>query len=162
MSLFAFINWLNNTPWSVALRGGDFLFPIIESFHILGLGISVGVIMWLDLRLLGVVMNHQSVTQLVEQLEKWAMAGFSVMFVSGLLLFYSEPLKCYTTLAFRIKVIMLIMACLNVLFFHSKVYPTVATWDRTDELPWQAKFVGFLSLFLWFGIIIAGRWTAYL
>ena len=161
MSLFEFINWLNNTQGSVAIREGTFLFPLIETVHVLGLGISVGVIMWLDLRLIGVAMRHQSVTQMVEQLEKWAMGGFIVMFVSGVLLFYSEPLKCYNTLAFRLKALMLILACLNVLFFHVKVYPSVAKWDLAEKLPWQAKMVGFLSLFLWFGIIIAGRWTAY-
>src|SRR6266446_7768616 len=161
MSLFAFMNWLNDTRGSVALREGAFFFPIIETFHVLGLGISVGVIMWLDLRLLGIAMRHQSITQMVDQLEKWAIRGFIVMFVSGLLLFYSEPLKCYNTLAFRLKVLMLIAAALNVWFFHSKVYPSVAEWDRAEALPWRAKMVGFLSLFLRFGIIIAGRWTAY-
>ena len=100
-------------------------------------------------------------SEVVSQLEPWAIRGFMVMFASGLLLFLAEPMKCYTTVAFRLKVVMLILSGLNVWFFHAKVYPKVAEWDNSPVLPWQAQIVGYSSIILWFGIIIAGRWTAY-
>ena len=130
MHLADFFQWLNNLPFSVALREDDWPFPIIETVHILGLGLSVGVIVWLDLRLIGVTMKRQ-------------------------------PMKCYTTLSFRLKAVMLVLTGVNVWYFHAKVYPTVASWDDAPVLPWQARMVGYLSIILWFGIIIAGRWTAY-
>ena len=157
--LLAFATWLNGSAWSVYLREGDWQFPVIETIHILGLGFSVGTVMWLDLRLLGLAMKKTPVTDVLEQLEPWAIGGFSVMFVSGFLLLLSEPLKCYTTLAFRLKAIMLILAGLNVLYFHRKVMFNIQDWDR--HMPWRAKMVGAFSLFLWLGIVIAGRWTAY-
>jgi hypothetical protein len=161
MHLASFFQWLNYLPFSVALREDDWPFPIIETLHILGLGLSVGVILWLDLRLIGVSLRRQTVTEVVTQLEPWAIRGFAVMFLSGSLLFLAEPLKCYTTIAFRCKAVMLILTGLNVWFFHAKVYPKVAEWDDAPIMPWQAKMVGYVSIFLWFGIIIAGRWTAY-
>ena len=161
MHLATIFQWLNDLPFSVALREDDWPFPIIETFHVLGLGLSVGVIVWIDLRLIGVTLRRRPVSEVVSQLEPWAIRGFMVMFASGLLLFLAEPMKCYTTVAFRFKVVMLILAGLNVWLFHAKVYPKVAKWDNSPVLPWQAQFVGYSSIILWFGIIIAGRWTAY-
>jgi len=154
-----FVRWLNDTPISVYLREGDWPFPIIETIHILGLGFSVGTVMWLDLRLLKLTMREVPVADVIDQLEPWAMGGFAVMLVSGSLLILSEPLKCYNTIAFRIKVVLLILAALNVLYFHKRVMHNVDEWDQ--NMPWRAKMVGALSLVLWLGVVIAGRWTAY-
>lgn len=157
-----FFQWLNDLPFSVALREGDWPFPIIETVHVLGLGMSVGVILWVDLRLVGLALRQRPMSQVVRQLEPWATLGFAIMFLSGSLLFLAEPMKCYTALAFRFKALMLILTGLNVFYFHAKVYPSVSEWEVVEDTPWQAKTVGWLSIFLWFGIIIAGRWTAYL
>jgi hypothetical protein len=162
MHLVDLFQWLNDSAVSTWLREEDWPFPIIETIHLLALGMSVGTIMWVDLRLLGFVTKRRPVSEIVGQLEPWAIPGFMVMFASGLLLFISEPMKCYTTLAFRLKAVMLVLTALNVWYFHAKVYPGVAQWDESTALPWQAKMVGLVSMVLWFGIIIAGRWTAYL
>lgn len=100
--------WLNGTSWGIFLRENDFAFPLIETVYILGLGVSVGLIMWVDLRLLGYVMRDKPVSSVISAIELWAIVGFGVMFASGALLLLSEPMKCYTTLAFRIKAILLL------------------------------------------------------
>ena len=156
-----FFQRLNDLPFSVALREDDWPFPIIETIHILALGLSVGVILWIDLRLIGFTLKHHPVSVIVGQLEPWAKWGFLAMFLSGSLLFLSEPMKCYTATAFRLKAIMLVLAGLNVWYFHARVYPRVGEWDNSPILPWQARMVGYVSIGMWFGIIIAGRWTAY-
>src|SRR5580704_18988709 len=109
MHLVEFVQWLNDRHFSVALRGDDWPFPIIETVHILGLGVSVGFVLWVDLRLLGVTMRRERVSEIVSQLEPWAIAGFIVMFISGFLLLLAEPMKCYSTLSFRLKVVVLIV-----------------------------------------------------
>jgi Family of unknown function (DUF6644) len=162
MHLVDLFQWLNASAVSVWLREGEWPFPIIETIHILGLGLSVGTIMWVDLRLMGLVTKQHRVSAIVGPLEPWAVAGFVVMFASGLLLFLAEPVKCFTTLSFQLKAIMLVLAGLNVWYFHAKVYPGVGDWDDAPGVPWRAKMVGAASMVLWFGIIIAGRWTAYL
>jgi hypothetical protein len=161
LSLFHLVQWLDNTPLSLAMRSNDYFFAIDETLHVLGVSMSVGLIMWVDLRLLGWLMPDKPVSAILEMLEPWAIVGFGLMFVSGVLLLLSEPMKCYTTTAFRIKVVMLILASLNVWYFHSRVYRHPVEWDNARVPPWTAKCVGLVSLSLWFGIIIAGRWTAY-
>ena len=159
--LLNLVTWLNFLPFSVWLRERDAPFPIIETVHILALGASFGTIMWVDLRLMNVLLRHKRVSDVVGQLEPYAIAGFTVMFISGALLFVAEPLKAYTTFAFRLKAIMLVLAGLNIWLFHRGIYRTVEQWDSRKVLPWQARFTGWSSMILWLGIIVAGRWTAY-
>ncbi|PYU19240.1 MAG: hypothetical protein DMG30_24860, partial [Acidobacteria bacterium] len=90
MHFINFVTWLNNSPWSVWLRENDYAFATIETFHILGLGLSVGTIMWVDLRLIGISMKRYRVEEMVRQLEQLALYGFLVMFISGFLLLCSE------------------------------------------------------------------------
>ena len=160
-SIAAFCEWLNNTAISVYLRQSDWPFPIIETIHILGLAVSVGVVFWIDLRLMGIIMRREPMSDVVGQLEPVAVRGFIIMFLSGILLFVSEPQYCYSATAFRVKLLLVGLAGLNVWFFHSRVYRYVTQWDESPTLPVRAKIVGFLSLVLWFGVIATGRWTAY-
>lgn len=157
--MFHFVQWLNGTPFSTYLRESDWSFPIIESFHILALGASVGTIMWLDLCLLGIALRKVPAANVVEGIEPWAIRGFSVMFVSGFLLLLAEPLKCYTNWTFRLKMLGVLLAGLNVLYFHKKIKPNMDNWDQ--GLPWRTRMVGGVSLGLWFTIIVLGRWFAY-
>jgi hypothetical protein len=160
-SPLSFVTWLNDTPWSIALRENDNPFPVIESVHVLALGVSVGTILWVDLRLMGVGFKRVRALDVIQQLEPWAIGGFIVMFASGLLLFFAEPLKAYTTLAFRIKMVLVALAGLNVWLFNNGIFRRIEQWDEATSVPWQAKMTGWLSLVLWLGIIVCGRWTAY-
>jgi hypothetical protein len=157
--LLRFLTWLDMLPWVYSYRESELTFAMIETTHILALGFSVGIIMWLDLRLLGLTLRKQRVADVIRQFEPWAIGGFIVMVISGALLFLEEPLKCYYSTAFRIKLVMLILAGLNVLYFNWKVLRNVHEWDQV--VPWKAKAVAWVSLVLWAGVIVAGRWTAY-
>jgi len=161
MSLLHFAQWLNETRGSIFLRENDWAFAIIETVHILGLGLSVGTIMWVDLRLMGVAMGGHRPADVLRQLEPWAIGGFSIMFLSGALLLTAEPLKCYTRVSFRLKVLMLILAGLNYLYFHVRIRRSLADYEADQLLPWRARMIGYLSLALWLGIIFCGRWMAY-
>ena len=158
----AFCQWLNDTAWSTYIREGDYPFPIIETFHVIGLALSVGIVMWLDLRFLNLVWKDEPIAAAVKELEPWAMGGFVIMFISGLLLFTAEPMKCFTTISFRIIFVLLILTGLNLLYFHKILRPRLPEYDRSPTPPWQLKTVGLISFVFWFGIIIAGRWTAYI
>lgn len=159
--LLSFARWLNETGISTWLRESDWPFPIIESVHILALGFSVGTIMWVDLRLMGVTMKKYPVADIVEQLEPWAIPGFIVMFISGMLLLLAEPAKSFSNTTFRLKAVAIILAGLNVWYFHKKVAKDMQKWEVETTTPWQAKMVGGLSAFLWLAIVILGRWYAY-
>jgi hypothetical protein len=161
MSLLTICQWLQDTYIGTGIRESLLVFPLIESTHVLGLAISVGSIIVVDLRLIGAVMRSERLTDVLEQLQPWTLTGFAVMFLSGALLFWCEAAKCYVSTAFRIKMLFLLGAGINALLFHTRIYRRVADWDADAHLPASARFAGWAGLILWTGVIAFGRWTAY-
>ena len=161
MPLGTLVHWINETAFSQYLRESETAFPLTEAIHLIGLGISVGTIVWIDLRLMGKVMRDVRISEVVSRLEPWAIGGFTVMMLSGLFLFLGKPDNYYGTTAFKLKMLLLPLAGLNVLFFHRRVFPNVKQWDEGVVPPWQGRMVGAVSMSLWVVIIVLGRWTAY-
>jgi uncharacterized membrane protein len=161
MSLLPFAQWLAETPGSIALHESLFMYPLIESVHVLTLCVFVGMSVMLDLRLLGVTLKRVPVTDITRRLLPWMFAGFVVMVITGVLLVYAIPVRSYQSIWFRMKVILLILAGLNALTFHYTVYRSVREWDLAEVVPRRARLAGMASLALWAGIIVFGRMIAY-
>ena len=161
MSLLAFCEWLAATENSTALRESLFMYPLVESSHVMFLLLFVGLTVMLDLRLLGVALRHLPVSDMVDRILPWVRWGFAVMVFTGVLLFYAIPVRTYQSVWFRAKMIMLCLAALNIWYFHYRVYPTRASWDADPRPPWTVRRAGLASLILWAGIVVAGRFIAY-
>ncbi|HUI81011.1 MAG TPA: DUF6644 family protein [Bryobacteraceae bacterium] len=161
MSLLSICQWIQQTPTSTGIRESQWVFPIIEATHLLSLAVSVGTIVFVDLRLIGAAMRRQPVSDVIGQLQPWALRGFALMFLSGGLLFWSEPLRCYHSVFFQAKFVVLALLGINALMFHSGVYRSVAAWDKAPDIPLRAKFAGYVSLTLWTSVILLGRGIAY-
>jgi hypothetical protein len=162
MSLFDLCQWLQDTKGATALRESQFMFPLIEGAHVLGLAISIGVILMVDLRLIGVRMRNEAFTDVLSQLEPWSLVGFASMFFTGGLLFWAEAAKCYNSNAFRLKLVFLLLTGVNALVFKRTVFPSAAAWDRNPSgIPVRARMAGWLGIGLWATVIAFGRWTAY-
>ena len=161
MSLLSVVEWLASTRWSIALHESLFVYPLVESTHVLTLGLFVGLAIILDLRLLGLVFRRVPVSEVTARLLPWTKVGFVVMAVTGVLLFYAIPVRTYQSIFFRVKVAMLLLAGLNVWLFHSRVEPRVADWDLAPVTPRAARVAAMVSLVLWAGIVVAGRMIAY-
>jgi hypothetical protein len=117
-------------------------FPIIETIHLLSLALSVGTILFVDLRLIGAGMRRQPVSEVMRRLQPWALGGFAMSFLTGGLLFWSEPLKCYNSQFFLFKLILLLVLGTSALTFHRTVYRGVARWDQAAVIPLRAKARG--------------------
>lgn len=161
MSLLAFCEWLAATDNSTALRESLYMYPLVESSHVMFLLLFVGLTVMLDLRLLGVALRNMPVSDLVDRILPWVRAGFAVMVFTGVLLFYAIPVRTYQSVWFRAKMIMLCLAAFNIWYFHYRVYPKRAQWDHDPRPPWVVRRAGLASLILWAGIIVAGRFIAY-
>ena len=161
MSLRAFCVWLGSTPWSLAIHQSLWLYPVIESVHVLSICLFLGLVIMLDLRLLGVTLREVPVSQAAGRLLPWAVVGFVPLTISGALLVYQEPLRAYDNIFFRTKAVLLILAGLNALLFHKGIYRSVSAWDFAKVTPARARMAGWFSLILWAGIVIAGRLIAY-
>jgi len=160
-SLLAFFGWLGETPWSVGLHESQYAYAIIESLHVWTMAVFFGSVVMFDLRLLGWTMPKVPVPEVLSRLLPWTIGAFVLMVITGSLLFYAIPLRSYQNLFFRLKMILMLVAGLNVWLFHSRVYPKVIG-PNTDGVPLAAaRRAGALSLVLWIGIIISGRMIAY-
>jgi hypothetical protein len=157
----AIITWMQNSDIGTGIRESFWTFPIIETTHVLALAVSVGLLVWFDLRLLGLGMKHQPISEIHKQIMPYAVIGFLIMFVSGALLFWSEAEKCYRSGFFRAKVAFLFIAALNATIFEVKTKKTIEEWDKHPLPPVKARIAGWLSLISWAAVIIAGRATAY-
>ena len=161
MSLANFLQWLHDTTFSITLRESNWTEPIIETIHVLTLTLFLGFAVLVDLRLLGAALRSRSVSEVLQQLNPWLAGAFGMMVVSGTLLFCGDPVAFYSTIFFRVKMLMLVLAGLNVLIFNVTIGRKVAEWDRDARTPRGAKVVAVVSLVLWVAIVAAGRAIAY-
>ena len=155
------LEWLAATPWSVALHESLYVWPLLESTHVLCLTLFVGTAAMLDLRLLGVAMTSVPVSTFTGRLLPWTRAGFAIMVTTGLLLFSATPVTYYQSLFFRIKAILLVVAGVNVWYFHARTHRHVGEWDIATRPPRAARVAAMVSLAAWAGVVIAGRLVAY-
>jgi hypothetical protein len=156
-----FCKWLDHTAIGTAIRESVWLFPVIETLHIFGIIALVGGTSILDLRLMGLTFRDEPVTKLSRRFLPWAWFGFIVQVVTGVLMFSSEAAKMYVNWAFQIKMLLIVVAGLNAVIFHSLSYQSVGKWDRDPVAPLAARIAGTASILLWFGIVAMGRWIAY-
>jgi hypothetical protein len=161
MQVQTLLQWLEGTAGSVAIRESLLLYPLIETTHVLMLCLFLGMIAMLDLRLLGLGLRGVPVSQVAGRLLPWAFAGFAAMAVTGLLLFYSGPVRAGGNIFFRIKMGTLALTCVNALVFHMTIYRRVVDWDCDAIPPLRARLAGFLSLVLWSAVVVCGRLQAY-
>lgn len=161
MSLSHLCEWLASTRGSIALHESLYMYPLVESIHVLTLCLFVGLAATVDLRLLGLTLRRVPLSEVVSRLMPWMTAGFIVMVTTGGLLFYAIPVRSFHSVFFRLKMLMLILAGLNAWIFHATVHRRVPDWDLDPHLPWRVRVTGAVSLFLWAVIIISGRLIAY-
>src|SRR3954452_25076147 len=134
MSLLPFCQWLAATPGSIALHESLFMYPVVESVHVLTLCLFVGMSTFLDLRLLGLTLKRVPLTDITNRLFPWMFAGFTVMVISGVLLFYAIPIRSYQSIWFSKKCVLLICAGLNAWIFPATIYRSARTWDLTPAV----------------------------
>ena len=156
-----FLGWLGQTSWSVALLESLYAWPLVESTHVLTLALFAGTAFVLDLRLTGLGFRDIPVSAFVNRLLPWTRVAFAIMVVTGVLLFYSDPLKYYHNLFFRVKSIFLVVAGLNIWLFHNRTQRSMPEWDSWPVPPRAVRLAGAVSLIAWSTIVVSGRLVAY-
>lgn len=159
-SIVPALEWLEGLAWTTSIRESAWGYPIIETAHVASIVAFAGLIVIMDLRLLGVAFANVPRTQIQRRLLPWQMTAFVPSMATGLLLLGIEPLRYYGNVMFRLKLVLLALAGINALVFHMKTYPTDGAWDEDPRLTRTARLSGAFSLLLWSLIIISGRLTA--
>ena len=156
-----FFQRMGDSSWSTGLHESRYAYDLIESVHVWTLCLFFGLTVMFDLRLLGWVMQEVPVSEVARRLLPWTMLGFVIMVISGSLLFSAIPVRSYQNIFFRAKMLMLLLAGVNVWIFHSGIYRRVEKWDLASVPPRAARVAGALSLVLWIAIVLSGRMIAY-
>ena len=159
--MLEFCQWLEQTSVGTAIRQSLWLFPAIETVHLLGMAALVSTVTVLDLRLLGWAARQQPVSRVAARTIPWAWAGFAAQVVTGALLFSSEAVKIWGNPAFRLKMLLLLLAGVQALIFQMSMSRRLPDWDERASLPPITKIMGLTSLLLWAGIVTAGRFIGF-
>ena len=157
MDLLPLFQWVSTTRVGEAISQSSWAFAVIESVHLLALAVIGGAVLMLDLRLLGLGLRDQPIERVARDAQPWLVWSLIVMLVTGVLLFSSEPVKCYYSTAFWVKMSSLLLA----MIFAFTVRRNVALAGDGRVRPIWLKVVAIVSLVLWFGVGAGGRWIGF-
>lgn len=159
--LLQFARWLDSQAWSTDIHESYYLYAWIETTHVLTLMIFLGMLIIIDLRMLGWAFTQTPASKLAQWLDRPMMLGFVIMVISGILLFYAIPVRSTQSIWFRIKVVLLIAAGINAWLFRQQTKQPNLSWDNDPKPPKRIRVGAGLSLSLWTGVIFTGRAIAY-
>jgi hypothetical protein len=155
------LTWLESTSLSVWARDSVWVYPLIETAHILGFTVLVGSAFMFDLRLLGFAPSVP-VTDAARYLLRWSRLSLLVVVPTGFMLFMTQATETWANSAFRMKLLLLCVASLNALVFHLWTIKSVGEGGQHKRTSVAAKVSAIVSLLVWAGVITCGRLIAYL
>ena len=153
------LHWLQGTDLAAGIRNSLFVFPLLESAHVIGLALVFGTIAVIDLRLLGFASTERSFRRMASDILKWTWAAFALTALTGSLMFITNAEVYFDNVAFRAKMVLLALAGLNTLVFELTAGRTIRLrqWDQAPSAPPIGRVVATLSLVIWVAVIFAGR-----
>jgi hypothetical protein len=151
---------IEGSALGAAMRQSLWLFPAVETVHIVAFAVLVGSIAIVDLRVLG-FSRTLPVTALARHALPWTVGAFAVAVPTGLLLFTAHASDLVANRAFVLKITLIMIAGTNAAWFHLGPYRSVAAWDTAAAAPLPARACAALSLLVWVGVIVCGRMLAY-
>lgn len=162
MSLASLLAALEAQPLPTAIREGSWLFPTIESVHVLAVVLVVGLVFLMDLRLLGVRAHDPRISRVIAQATPLVWAAFAVALVTGGLLFASSATAYAANRAFQLKFVAMALAGANMAIFHTLSVRGLPAWDAAGRPPSAARIAGMVSLACWVVVVASGRWIGFL
>jgi hypothetical protein len=147
--------------WSEQLAGSLNLWSLLEGTHVLSLMLFAGTIFVVDLRLMGALFRRTPVSLISARVLPLTVFGLVLMMLTGSALFFAKPLLYYHSLWFRLKLVFLAVAALNILVFHYRVQRDIQAWDDAPKPPAKARASAIVSLASWILVITFGRFIAY-
>lgn len=161
MAVRSWFEWLDALPSSIALRESVYGYSIFLTAHVISMCLFAGLVVMMDLRLVGVGHRGTPVSQIQKRLFPWQMLGMAISAITGILLFYSQPMRYYPKIFYWTKLGLMGLAGVNALAFHVTTYRSVSEWDSAPATPFSARMAGVISLVLWAAVVVFGRFTAY-
>jgi hypothetical protein len=157
VDISAWLQSLEATGLASGIRDSLYLFPFLEAVHVMALSVVFGTIMIVDLRLLGFASTHRPFARMSSELLRITWGAFALAALTGTLMFMTNARVYAGNTSFRVKMVLLLLAGLNMAFFHLTAGRSVMRWDKDRSAPRIGRTTAALSLSLWVAIIFAGR-----
>jgi len=154
-----FATWLQGTGFSVTIQSVSWIIPLLQSIHILMIGIVFVSILMVSLRILGRARMDEPFTLVWQRFAPWLWTAVVVMALSGLLLVAGEPVRQFASTSFWLKMFLLALGIGSILAFRKSLDPVLAA-DTNNFSP-LVRYSAVASLLLWLAIIFLGRAIAY-
>jgi hypothetical protein len=161
MPLRSLFEWVSEFPTSIALRESQYAWPWVIVAHVVSMCVFAGLVLMMDLRLLGVGNMRTPFSEVQKRLFPWQMLGMAFSSITGFALAYADPMRFYVNIFFWMKMIMMVLASVNALAFHYITYNSVVRWDSAATTPFGARLSGAVSVVLWALVIVSGRLIPY-
>ncbi|MGQ0734323.1 MAG: hypothetical protein ACT4QD_11775 [Acidobacteriota bacterium] len=161
MNLRGWFEYVQEFPTSVAIRESIYGYPALLTAHVVTMCLFAGLVVMMDLRLLGLANRQTPFSEAQRRLFPWQMAGFVLSVITGVLLFYGQPMRYYGKVFYWMKMALVLAAGANAMAFHRGAYRSVGAWDTARTPPAAARLAGALSLAMWALVVVFGRLTAY-
>jgi len=157
VNIAAFLKALEATGLATKIRDSLFIFPLLEATHVIGLALVFGTIAIIDLRLIGLASSQRSFKRMYSDILKWTWAAFVLTGLTGALMFITNATVYYHNFYFRTKMLLLVLAGINMGVFELTLGRRVDSWDKDPSAPPLGRVVGVLSIALWIAVIFMGR-----
>lgn len=162
MDIQTLLDQLEASSVAQFMQTSAWAFPTVESIHVIAITIVFGVIAIVDLRLLGVASRSRRFTEVARDCLHWTWAAFGLAVISGCVMFATNAHTYFDNGWFRLKMLFLLLAGINMLVFELITVRSVAQWDDgTATLPNSVRVAGFLSISFWIAVIVCGRWIGF-
>ena len=161
MDIASLLKSIQSSGLASWIRDSLYAFPLIESFHVIGLAMVFGTIAIVDLRLLGLAWGKRPFSRVTQDIMKWTWVAFALTVTTGLLMFITNATVYFHNFQFRSKMVLIALAGINMLVFELRTGRNKHQWDNDMAAPASGKLAAVLSLLLWISVIFMGRWIGF-
>jgi len=146
MDIAAILQWIEGSRLAGTIRDSLLLFPLLESIHVIGLALVFGTIAIIDLRLLGAASTERPFRRMATDIMKWTWGAFALTAITGSLMFTTNASVYYHNFYFRTKMLLLVLAGINMLVFELTLGRAVHGWDTARSAPKAGRAAAVLSI----------------
>lgn len=156
-----FTEWLSQTSFSLAIQTHEWVVPTIQSIHIVAIGVVLGSVFMIDLRVLGWAGRDQSLMETTDRFGPWLSGALCVMLATGILMVVGEPARELLAFSFWLKMFLVAAGTLIAAVFQIAVRRNEARWESSIAKRRSTKSLAIFTLLIWVAIVILGRLIAY-
>ena len=156
-----FVDWLSQTPLSLAIQTREWIIPTIQSVHIVAIAVVMGSVFMIELRIWGWAGRDQTVSETTARFGPWLIGALGVLLVTGAVMVIGEPERELLALSFWLKMSLVAVGTIVAIAFQRAVERRDRAWEPAIVDRRLIKAAAFVVLLIWLGVIVLGRLIAY-